>query len=408
EAATLLNVDYEAHPELEEALFKTALAIKERIYGKRIVIFAPLYAANYCCNGCLYCGYNAANHGTERSHLTPEEVESEVKAICNSGHKRILMLCGEHPNYTFDDFLEAVQIAAKTKSGPHGEVRRINVEVPVLSVTDLKRLKATDAVGTYTVFQESYHRPTYKAMHPWGPKSDYDYRLTCMDRSMMAGIDDVGIGALFGLYDWKYEVLGLLQHANHLNDKWKCGPHTISIPRLKPAKNAPASTDVPHAVSDAELKRLVAIMRLAVPYTGMILSTRESAELRSELLDLGISQLSAGSRTAVGSYDEAEQGGEDDAEAGQDQEGQFELADHRTVDEIIYSLMEDGYVPSACTACYRVGRTGEAFMKWAKTGSIHNCCLPNAVITLQEYLEDYAPQETKELGEQVIADHSHI
>eukprot|EP00768_Dysnectes_brevis_P008060 gnl/Dysnectes_brevis/708_a781_3116.p1 GENE.gnl/Dysnectes_brevis/708_a781_3116~~gnl/Dysnectes_brevis/708_a781_3116.p1 ORF type:complete len:534 (+),score=291.26 gnl/Dysnectes_brevis/708_a781_3116:841-2442(+) len=400
EVATLLNCDFKAQPELEQMLFDTALQIKERIYGNRVVLFAPLYVANYCVNSCLYCGFNAGSE-LGRQHLTLEEVHQEVQAIESQGHKRILMLCGESPRYTFDDFLDAIKVAADTKLPPHGEIRRINVECPVLSLSDLKRLKETDAVGTYTVFQESYNRASYRKVHVAGPKADQDYRLTAMDRSMRAGIDDVGIGALFGLHDFRFEVMGLVMHAAHLDRTYGVGPHTISIPRLKPAADAPVSVNIPAQVDDDDFRKLVAILRCAVPYTGMILSTREGVELRRDLLQLGISQLSAGSRTDPGAYSKGEKG---QAEAGKNTDGQFELADHRELDEVIADLLETGFMPSQCTACYSLGRTGETFMGWAKNGSIQHCCLPNAMMTMKEYSDDYASPSTRALAERAIAD----
>jgi 2-iminoacetate synthase len=280
--------------------------------------------------------------------------------------------------------------------------RRLNVEIPALSISDFRRLKATDCVGTYTLFQETYDPRIYKRFHPSGPKSNYEHRLQTMDRAQIAGIDDVGIGALFGLTDYRFEVLGLLQHAQHLDRTYHAGPHTISIPRLRPAEEAPDAISPPSPVSDADFKKLVAVLRCAVPYTGMILSTRESVETRSHLLRLGISQMSAGSKTDVGSYHKAVMQADGDQTAPKSL-AQFELLDHRSVEEVVAELMEDGYLPSFCTACYRKSRTGEAFMKIAKTGKIQDFCHPNSLLTLQEYLEDYASEKTKKLGEEVIA-----
>ena len=392
EAATLLNVPIEDSNLIQE-IYDTAFFIKNRIYGNRIVLFAPLYVANFCQCSCTYCGYRGTNTTIERNKLTPEQVKREVEFLEKMGHKRILMLTGEHPTYTFDNFLEALKAASSVKTGKSGEIRRINVEIPTLSVTDFKRLKALGCVGTYTLFQETYHRKSFKKFHPYGPKADYDYRITCMDRAQIGKIDDVGFGALLGLYDHKFEGLALLQHAKHLDEKFGTGPHTISFPRIRPATGTPLSEHPPHVVNDDDFKRLIAVLRCAVPYTGMIISTRESAKMRKELLKIGISQISAASSTEVGSYNKSTDG----------KKGQFSIYDHRSADEVVRDLMKDGYVPSWCTACYRLGRTGEAFMKWAKSGEIHNNCHPNAMFTLAEYLIDYASEETKKIGWELIA-----
>lgn len=330
------------------------------------------------------------------------------------GHRRLLILTGEHPKYTFDQFLDALHTVKNVKTDPCGDIRRINVEIPALSVSDFRRLKATDCVGTYTLFQETYHRESFRRFHPSGPKSDYEHRLQTMDRAQIAGIDDVGIGALFGLHDYRFEVMGLLMHAQHLESTFGAGPHTISIPRMRPADHAPDAIRPPAPVDDEDFKKLVAILRCAVPYTGMILSTRESAEMRRELLNLGVSQMSAGSKTEVGSYHKGDVGAEakikqqfeaeDQKEKKEKKEsGQFELADERSTEDVVKDLMQMGFLPSWCTACYRLGRTGEAFMKIAKKGDIQNFCHPNSLLTLQEYLKDYASEDTKTLGEAVIA-----
>eukprot|EP00123_Amoebidium_parasiticum_P015765 comp23136_c1_seq4/m.37333 comp23136_c1_seq4/g.37333 ORF comp23136_c1_seq4/g.37333 comp23136_c1_seq4/m.37333 type:complete len:358 (-) comp23136_c1_seq4:91-1164(-) len=325
----------------------------------------------------------------------------QVVALEKQGHRRLLLLTGEHPKYTFDQFLEAIETVASVQTEPCGNIRRINVEIPALSVSDMKRLKATDKVGTYTMFQETYHLPSFKKFHPAGPKSDYGHRLLTMDRAMRGGLDDVGIGALFGLYDYRFEVLAMLMHANHLESEYGAGPHTISVPRMRPADGAETSVSPPYPVDDENFKKLVAIIRCAVPYTGMILSTRESPEMRRHLLEVGMSQMSAGSRTDVGSYHR--EGTEETERNLSKLAGQFALFDHRPAGDIVHSLLEEGYVPSWCTACYRKGRTGEAFMKIAKKGNIHNFCHPNSLLTLQEYLNDYASPATKKLGEEVIA-----
>eukprot|EP01156_Anaeramoeba_ignava_P017961 Anaeramoba_ignava/a90451_107.p1 GENE.a90451_107~~a90451_107.p1 ORF type:complete len:532 (+),score=141.80 a90451_107:144-1739(+) len=394
ETATLLNMDTKNKDLLDE-LFNTALFIKQRIYGNRIVLFAPLYVSNYCTGGCLYCGYRGSNTDIPRSKLTKQELINEVIALENQGHKRILMLTGEHPIYPFDEFLDALKTAYAVKSPPHGEIRRINVEIPALSVSDFKRLKATNCVGTYTLFQETYHRDSFNKMHPNGAKSDYEYRLLTMDRAQIGGMDDIGIGALYGLFDYRFEVLSLLQHAQHLDKAYHAGPHTISVPRIRPAKNTPLAYNPPYAIDDITFKKIVAILRCSVPYTGMILSTRETTEMRKEVMKLGVSQISAGSITSVGSYSKEKQNSES--------KGQFSISDQRNTDQVIQDLLKDGFVPSFCTGCYRLGRTGENFMKIAKKGDIANMCLPNALTTTAEYLIDYAPKETAKIGWETIS-----
>ncbi|WIA39025.1 hypothetical protein OEZ86_005172 [Tetradesmus obliquus] len=400
ECATLLNIDAN-NADLMDMVYDTAFAIKNRIYGNRIVLFAPLYIANYCVNSCTYCAFRAGNKGLQRTALSADDIREEVGALERQGHRRLLVLTGEHPKYTFDQFLHALHVINSVKTDPCGNIRRVNVEIPTLSVSDMRRLKATDCVGTFTLFQETYHRPTFAKMHVSGPKSDFNHRLLTQDRAFRGGIDDVGIGTLFGLYDYKYEVLAMLQHSNHLEAEYGAGPHTISVPRLRPADGSDLSIRPPYEVDDANFKKLVAIIRIAVPYTGMILSTRESPQMRDELLQVGMSQMSAGSRTDVGAYHR------DDNEATEkhlgDLSGQFSLMDHRTASEVVKDLMAKGYVPSWCTACYRKGRTGEHFMKIAKAGNIHNFCHPNSLLTLQEYLNDYGDEEAKKIGEQLIA-----
>lgn len=389
EVAALLQFKDE---DLLQELYACANHIKNTIYGDRIVMFAPLYISNYCVNGCTYCGYKHTNE-IPRRRLTDEEIANEALQIEAMGHKRIALEAGEDPkNCDLDYVLHAMDVIYKTKSDNNGAIRRINVNVAATTVEDYKRLKAAD-IGTYILFQETYHLPTYKAYHPNGPKSNYVYHLTAMDRAMEGGIDDVGVGALFGLYDYKYEVMGLMLHKEHLEEVFGVGPHTISVPRIKKAENV-AVEEYPHALSDDDFRRLVAVIRLAVPYTGIILSTRESAALREELINVGISQLSAGSKTDVGGYSE------DDRMA-----SQFELADERPQHEIIESLLKKGRLPSYCTACYRAGRTGDRFMQVAKSGQIHNLCQPNALLTLKEYLEDYASDALKALGNKTIQEH---
>jgi 2-iminoacetate synthase len=377
-----------------EKIHATAKEIKQAIYGNRLVLFAPLYIANHCSNNCLYCGFRKDNKELKRVALNMEQIANEVKILEREGHKRLLMLCGEHPSRSsLDYFVEAIETAYSIRTENGGEIRRINVEIAPLAVDDFKRLKAAK-IGTYVLFQETYHHDTYKKMHPSGPKSDYLWRLTAMDRAQQAGIDDVGIGALFGLYDYKFEVLGMLFHALHLDSEFGVGPHTISVPRLEPALNAPAAIRPPRPVLDDDFKKLVAIIRLAVPYTGMILSTRETAELRQEVFELGISQISAGSRTNPGGYQENSDEGFRAA--------QFNLGDTRTLDEVIHDITLKGHIPSFCTACYRLGRTGSDFMDLAKPGLIQKYCRTNAILTFKEYLEDYATTATRTDGETLI------
>ena len=375
-------------------IWQTAHKIKEDIYGNRLVLFAPLYVANLCANNCLYCGFRRDNKGLNRVALTMDQIAKEVQVLEREGHKRLLMLCGEHPSRSsLEYFMEAIETAYSVKAEHGGEIRRINVEIAPLEVDEYKQLKKT-GIGTVVLFQETYHHETYKVMHPSGPKKDYANRLTAMHRAQEGGINDVGIGALFGLYDYKFEVLGLLFHALQLEQDCGVGPHTISIPRLEPAFNAPAAIKPPHPVSDHDFKKLVAIIRMAVPYTGMILSTRENPALRSEVFALGISQISAGSRTNPGGYQE------DSSEAFR--AAQFNLGDTRTLDEVILDITEHGHIPSFCTACYRLGRTGKDFMDLAKPGLIQKFCQTNAVFSFKEYLLDYASTATREAGEKLI------
>lgn len=392
DVAVLLQAE---DPELDALVCEAAHDVKNAIYGNRLVMFAPLYTSNYCSNNCLYCGFRKDNRGLKRVALTREEIAEEVRILERQGHKRLLMLCGEQKGKkSFDIFIEAIETAYATMTENGGEIRRINVEVAPQDVEGFRRLKAAD-IGTYVLFQETYHHDTYRVMHPGGPKADYLWRLSAMDRAMEAGIDDVGIGALFGLYDYRFEVLGLLHHARHLDGKFGVGPHTISVPRLEPALNAPAAIRPPHPVSDHDFKRIVAILRLAVPYTGMILSTRERPEVRREVFQVGISQISAGSRTNPGGYHSGEEGMDDAA--------QFNLGDTRSLDEVILDISGQGHIPSFCTACYRLGRTGRDFMDLAKPGLIQKFCRTNAIMTYLEYLVDYASPETRRVGEELVA-----
>ncbi|KPK32773.1 MAG: hypothetical protein AMS24_03235 [Chlamydiae bacterium SM23_39] len=391
ETAILLNVN-SSNESLMQKLFDTALFIKRSIYGNRIVIFAPLYVSNFCQGSCLYCGFRATNKLMKRKALTKKELIAEVKTLQQQGHKRLLMLMGDHPKYSFEDFIKAVEIASRVTSKPHGEIRRINVEIPSLTIEQFKKLKATGKIGTYTLFQETYHKKTYQKVHPAGPKADYDWRLNTMDRALEANMDDVGIGVLFGLYDYRFEVLALLAHAKHLDEKFNIGPHTISIPRMQSALNTPLANNPPYSVNDRDFKKLVAIIRCAVPYTGMILTTRESPNMRKELYHLGISQISAGSRTNPGGY----------SKSSLKKDGQFSLSDMRPTKEVIRELVQLGFIPSWCTACYRLGRTGEAFMEFAKKGNIQNYCHPNALLTFAEYLIDYTDIDMQKLGWETI------
>ncbi|MBI5159250.1 [FeFe] hydrogenase H-cluster radical SAM maturase HydG [Candidatus Micrarchaeota archaeon] len=378
-----------------QKMLSTAKKVKEKIYGNRIVLFAPLYLSNYCANNCLYCGFRAENKQLERKALDMQELKREVETLEGQGHKRLLLVAGEHPAYIGIEYItKAVQTVYETKK-ERGEIRRVNVNTAPFTVGEFKQLKQA-GIGTYQVFQETYHSETYKKMHVSGKKADYEWRLAAMDRAQQAGIDDVGIGALFGLCDYKFEVLALLQHAEHLQEKFGTGPHTISVPRIEPALNAPAALQPPAPVSDDEFKKIIAVLRLSVPYTGMILSTRENAETRNELINYGVSQISAGSRTNPGGYTENEKKHFPEAE-------QFSLGDTRELDEVVRELMKQGFAPSFCTGCYRSGRTGEKFMQLAKPGDIQQFCTPNSLFTLKEYLEDYAKKETKRIGEELIA-----
>jgi 2-iminoacetate synthase len=378
-------------PELGSEILLAAHAVKEEIYGRRLVLFAPLYYSSYCCNSCLYCGFRRES-AMQRRRLSQDEVERETQALLAQGHKRLLVIGGEEPGETgLNTLLQVIERVYATTHGKNN-IRRVNVETAPLDVAGFKQLRDAH-IGTYVLFQETYHRPTYATMHPRGPKADYDWRLTAMERAMTAGINDVGIGVLFGLYDHREEVVSLLQHARALEERFGVGPHTISVPRIEPAPGAPLSYAPPAPVSDDELLRIVAVLRLAVPYTGIILSTREPAALRSRLLELGVSQLSAGSRTEPGGY--AQDGAADVA-------AQFSVGDHRSLDEVITDIVRHGMVPSFCTGCYRLGRTGKDFMDLAKPGLIKQHCLPNALLTFREYLLDFGSEESRRLGEALI------
>lgn len=392
ESAALLNI---SSPELYDELFHTAKSVKEKIYGNRLVLFAPLYITNLCVNNCLYCAFRKDNKELIRRTLTLTEIEEEARYLVLTGQKRILLVAGEHPKKSNTEFIgQAIQrIYSINING--NNIRRLNVNTAPLSLDQFKELKSF-GIGTYQCFQETYHFKTYKEMHPEGPKADYAWRLYAMDRALQAGIDDVGIGALFGLTDYKFETLALLMHAHDLDFKYGVGPHTISIPRLEPALNAPAALFPPHAVDDLSFKKLVAVIRLSIPYTGMILSTRERAELRRELFEVGISQISAGSRTAPGAYKESQDSLNDH------ELEQFQLGDHRSLDEVVRDITSLGYMPSFCTACYRSLRTGDRFMELAKSGNIGKICVPNAMSTFEEYLNDFATEETRDIGKKFI------
>ena len=380
-----------------EKIFHTAGKIKDEIYGNRLVLFAPLYISNYCSNNCLYCGFRIDNKQIERRVLSIDEIKEETKIILEQGHKRILLLMGEdHINCPLEYFIEAIYAIYTVRDSKGSSIRRINVEIAPLTEEEFKTLSEVP-IGTYTVFQETYHYDTYIRMHPKGRKHNYYFRLFTMDRALANGMHDVGIGALFGLYDYRFETLSLIQHSKHLDSEYGIGPHTISIPRIKPANNAPASYNSKYNVSDSDFKKLVAILRISVPYTGIILSTREPAQLRNELFNLGVSQISAGSRTSVGGYKQAFNHTESESGA-----GQFILNDCRSSGEVIRDIIKMGFVPSFCTACYRVGRVGGDFMELAKPGLIKTHCHPNGLTTLKEYLVDYADEETKKAGEELI------
>lgn len=368
-------------------IMETAKKVKQDIYGKRLVLFAPVYTGNKCVNNCVYCSFRRDNHLIKRKILNMDEIATEVKTLLRDGHKRILLICGETPANDINYICEAIRTTyAVRENGQY--VRRINVELAPMSVEDFRRLKA-EKIGTYVCFQETYDPILYKEYHPAGsPKADYENRLLVMDRAMEGGIDDVGLGVLFGLADYRFEILALMEHAHHLEEAFGCGPHTISFPRIEPAEGAPLPDNIPHKVSDDDFKKIIAIIRIALPYTGIILSTRENDDMRTELFNYGISQISAGSRTNPGAYaSEEEHTG-----------SQFQLGDHRTLDEVVSGMIDAGYIPSFCTGCYRKGRVGHDFMDLAKPGLIKEFCMPNALFTFREYLNDFASPETKEKG----------
>ena len=389
EAAVLLDCELD---EKNQEIFALAEQIKKDFYGNRIVMFAPLYLSNYCINGCVYCPYHSVNKNITRKKLTQDEICSEVIALQDMGHKRLALEAGEDPvNNPLDYILESIKTIYSIKH-KNGAIRRVNVNIAATSVENYRKLHEA-GIGTYILFQETYHKESYERLHPTGPKSNYAYHTEAMDRAMEGGIDDVGVGVLFGLNTYRYDFTGLLMHAEHLEARFGVGPHTISVPRICSADDIDAG-DFPNAISDEIFSKIVAVIRIAVPYTGMIISTRESQESRKKVLELGISQISGGSRTSVGGYAERE--------LPENNSAQFDVSDTRTLDEVVNWLLDLGHIPSFCTACYREGRTGDRFMSLVKSGQIANCCAPNALMTLKEYLEDYASEDTRKKGLKLI------
>ena len=389
ETAALLNV---SDPELKQLIREGAHKLKKTIYGNRIVLFAPLYVGNECVNDCVYCGFRSSNKECIRATLSHEQLVQETQALESKGHKRLIMVYGEHPKYSPDFIAQTVQTVYDTKFGK-GEIRRVNINAAPLDIEGYRIVKSV-GIGTYQIFQETYHQETYKTLHPRGPKSNFLWRLYGLDRAMKAGIDDLGIGALIGLYNWKFEVMGLLYHTIHLEETFGVGPHTISFPRLEPAIGTKFTENPPHKVPDEDFKQLIAIIRLSVPYTGMILTAREEAELRNEAIRYGISQIDAGSSIGVGDYSAKDEESR--------KKSQFVLGDTRSLDDVIYELAQEGYIPSFCTSCYRAGRTGEHFMEFAIPGFVKRFCTPNALLTFAEYLYDYASERTRQIGFELI------
>jgi len=389
ETAALLNV---SNPELKKLIRDGAHELKKTIYGNRIVLFAPLYVGNECINDCVYCGFRSSNKECIRATLSHEQLVQETQALESKGHKRLIMVYGEHPKYSPDFIAQTVQTVYDTKYGK-GEIRRVNINAAPLDIEGYRIVKSV-GIGTYQIFQETYHQETYKTLHPRGPKSNFLWRLYGLDRAMKAGIDDLGIGALMGLYNWKFEVMGLLYHTIHLEETFGVGPHTISFPRIEPAVGTEFTQNPPYKVSDEDFKQLIAIIRLSVPYTGMILTAREEAELRNEAIRYGISQIDAGSSIGVGDYSAKDEESR--------KKSQFVLGDTRSLDDVIYELAQEGYIPSFCTSCYRAGRTGEHFMEFAIPGFVKRFCTPNALLTFAEYLYDYASKRTQQIGFELI------
>ena len=390
EAAVLLDCKL---PDLNEKMFKLARQLKQRLYGNRIVMFAPLYLSNYCVNGCVYCPYHGKNKTIKRKKLTQEEIAREVIALQDMGHKRLALEAGEHPTMNpIEYILESIDTIYNIHH-KNGAIRRVNVNIAATTVENYTKLKDA-GIGTYILFQETYNKKNYEALHPTGPKSDYAYHTEAMDRAMQGGIDDVGIGVLFGLETYRYDFVGLMMHAEHLEAVFGVGPHTISVPRICPADDIDINT-FKNVVPDDIFCKIVAVIRITAPYTGMIVSTRESQKTREKVLDLGVSQLSGGSHTSVGGYNNPEEYDESTA--------QFDVSDRRTLDQVVGWLLDLGYIPSFCTACYRLGRTGDRFMSLVKSGQIANCCHPNALMTLKEYAEDYASPDVKRKCQEMIA-----
>ncbi len=388
EAAILMDCN---DPALEEKIYALAASIKQRFYGNRIVLFAPLYLSNYCVNGCVYCPYHYKNKSIPRRKLSQDEIAAEVRALIRTGHKRLAVEAGEDPvNNPLEYILESIKTIYSVNEGGNS-IRRVNVNIAATDVESYRKLKAA-GIGTYILFQETYNREQYLKLHPTGPKSNYEWHTEAMDRAQEGGCDDVGIGVLFGLSGYRYELVGLLMHAEHLEARFGVGPHTISVPRICPAEDISVE-DFKDALPDNIFRKLVAVLRVAVPYTGMIISTRESARMREQLLHCGISQISGGSRTSVGGYTTVER---------HDETAQFDIADTRPLDSVVRWLLENDHIPSFCTACYREGRTGDRFMSLCKSGKIGLCCTPNALMTLKEYLMDYASPETRAAGEALI------
>ena len=388
ETAVLINA---TDPELVEDIKQGAKELKEKVYGKRIVLFAPLYVGNYCTNNCQYCGFRTTNRKQVRTTLTDEQLIKEVEALEDSGQKRLILVYGEHPKYNAEFIANSVKTVYKVKKG-NGEIRRVNINAAPMEIEDFKTVHKS-GIGTYQIFQETYHKETYASVHLSGKKADFNYRLTGLDRAQEAGIDDVGIGALFGLYDWRFELLALLRHVNHFEACYNVGPHTISFPRIKDASDYDIVDK--WRVSDEDFTRLVAILRLAVPYTGLILTAREPMEIRQEIMSFGVSQIDGGTKIEMGTYSKEDQKQDLDKE-------QFKINDNRSLGEVIDELLDKDYIPSFCTACYRTGRTGEHFMEFSVPGFIKKYCTPNAMLTLAEYVEDYATPQVKAKGEKVI------
>ncbi len=389
ETAVLINA---TDPDLVEEIKEGARTLKEKVYGERIVLFAPLYVGDLCTNNCQYCGFRSSNKGVKRLTLSDNELITETKALIDQGHKRLILVYGEHPKYSAEFIAETVRIVYGVKHGS-GEIRRVNINAAPFDIPGFRTIKDA-GIGTFQVFQETYHEPTYARVHLGGVKRNYEWRLTALDRAQEAGIDDVGIGALFGLYDWRFEVMGLVRHVNHFEAVYRVGPHTISFPRIQNALSL--DIDKTHIVKDEEFVRLVAILRLAVPYTGLILTAREPAHTRTQVLRFGVSQIDGGTNLELGGYSKAKKEEQDLSME------QFQINDTRSLNEIMDELIRSGYIPSFCTACYRLGRTGEHFMEFSVPGFIKRYCSPNALLTLAEYLEDYAPEDTKAAGYKLI------